>query len=61
MPTNPVNAFTSGSVARTFVKTAIPIILLTSLNGLLTVADAIFLGAFVGADAITAVTLVFPI
>ncbi|MGB3336961.1 MAG: MATE family efflux transporter [Devosia sp.] len=58
MSTNP---YLRDSIPRTFLKTALPIILLTSVNGLLTVVDAIFLGAFVGPDALTAVTLMFPI
>ena len=49
------------SIPVTFIKTAVPIVLLASVNGLLTVVDAIFLGAFVGADALAAVTLVFPV
>ena len=55
------NSYTHGSIAGTFTKTALPIVVLTSMNGLLTVVDAIFLGAFVGADGLTAVTLMFPI
>lgn len=31
------------------------------MNGLLTVVDAAFLGHFVGADALTAVSVVFPV
>jgi putative MATE family efflux protein len=55
------NAYTHDSIAVTFARTALPIILLTSVNGLLTVVDAMFLGAFVGPDALTAVTMVFPV
>src|SRR3981081_1665152 len=55
------NAYTHGSIPATFARTALPIILLTSVNGLLTVVDAMFLGAFVGPDALTAVTMVFPV
>jgi MATE family, multidrug efflux pump len=55
------NAYTHASISATFARTALPIILFTSVNGLLTVVDAIFLGAFVGADALTAVTMVFPV
>jgi putative MATE family efflux protein len=55
------NAYTNDSIPATFARTALPIILLTSVNGLLTVVDAMFLGAFVGPDALTAVTMVFPI
>jgi len=54
------NPYTHSPIVRTFAKTALPIILLTSMNGLLTVVDAIFLGVFVGADGLTAVTLMFP-
>src|SRR5690242_8342565 len=55
------NAYTQDAIARTFMRTALPIILIASVNGLLTLVDAMFLGAFVGPDALTAVTMVFPI
>ncbi|OEO31053.1 hypothetical protein VW23_018365 [Devosia insulae DS-56] len=55
------NPYLTAPIPRVFIKTAAPIILLTSVNGLLTVVDAIFLGAFVGPDALTAVTLMFPL
>ena len=58
---DPRNAYTHDSIPATFARTALPIILLTSVNGLLTVVDAMFLGAFVGPDALTAVTMVFPV
>jgi len=56
-----LNAYTHDSIPATFARTALPIILLTSVNGLLTVVDAMFLGAFVGPEALTAVTMVFPV
>ena len=59
--THRTNAYTGNSIPRTFARTALPIILLTSVNGLLTVVDAMFLGAFVGPDALTAVTMAFPL
>jgi putative MATE family efflux protein len=59
--TNRPNPYTGDSIPRTFARTALPIILLTSVNGLLTVVDAMFLGAFVGPDALTAVTIAFPL
>ena len=59
--THQINAYTGDSIPRTFARTALPIILLTSVNGLLTVIDAMLLGAFVGPDALTAVTMVFPL
>ncbi|MES0809555.1 MATE family efflux transporter [Roseibium sp. SCPC15] len=54
------NAFTHGPPGLTLLKTALPIILVMSMNGFLTVADAIFLGIYVGPDALSAVTLMFP-
>lgn len=62
MSTDPsrTNAFTHGPIVRTLLKTALPIILVMSMNGLLTVADALFLGWFVGPEALSAVTLMFP-
>ncbi|WP_187972195.1 MATE family efflux transporter [Aquibium microcysteis] len=44
-----------------FLRTAAPIVFIMGMNGLLTVVDAYFLGTFVGADALTAVTLLFPV
>ena len=55
------NAFTRGPLGVIFARTALPIILVMSMHGLLTVVDAIFLGVFVGPDALGAVTLMFPI
>lgn len=55
------NVYTQDAIASTFLKTALPIILLASINGLLTLVDGMFLGAFVGSDALTAVTMVFPV
>ncbi|KLN59608.1 multidrug transporter MatE [Kiloniella spongiae] len=43
------------------MKTATPIILIMLVNGLFTIIDAYFLGEFVGADALTAVTMMFPV
>jgi len=43
-----------------YIKTALPIIFVMGMSGLLAVADALFLGHFVGAEALAAVTLMFP-
>lgn len=53
--------FISQPLGGLFVKTAMPIIFVMSMNGLLAVVDAMFLGYFVGADALGAVTLMFPV
>lgn len=55
------NAYIRDSILLTFARTALPIIFLMSVNGLLTVVDAMFLGAFVGPEALAAVTLMFPL
>ncbi|MDF3413423.1 MATE family efflux transporter [Sulfitobacter sp. M57] len=54
------NSFTHGPLGQIFAKTALPIIFVMGMNGLLTVVDAIFLGRYVGAEALSAVTLIFP-
>jgi putative MATE family efflux protein len=55
------NGFLAGSMPSLYLKTAAPIILVMGMNGLLTIVDAYFLGAFVGAEALAAVTLMFPL
>lgn len=57
----PKNTFTQGPLAAIFAKTALPIIFVMGMNGLLAVVDAIFLGVYVGPDALGAVTLMFPL
>ncbi len=57
----PQNPYTHGPLGAVFAKTALPIILVMGLNGLLAVADALFLGHYVGAAALGAVTLMFPL
>lgn len=59
--TQPDNMFLVDSLPLLFVKTASPIVLIMLVNGLFTLVDAYFLGEFVGADALTAVTLMFPL
>ncbi len=55
------NSFLNGSLGPIFVRTALPIIFVMGMNGLLAVADALFLGHFAGAQALAAVTLMFPL
>ena len=51
------NSFLAGSMPSLYVKTAAPIIIVMAMNGLVTIIDAYFLGAYVGAGALAAVTL----
>lgn len=55
------SAFIRASLPKLFARTALPMIALMLMNGLLTVVDAVFLGVFVGAEALGAVTLMFPV
>jgi putative MATE family efflux protein len=56
----PENRFLTAAPGRLFVANALPMLLLMMMSGLLTVTDAAFLGHFVGADALAAVSVVFP-
>jgi len=55
------NTFTDGPLGIIYLKTALPIIFVMGMSGLLSVADALFLGIYVGPEALAAVTLMFPI
>lgn len=54
------NVFLSGWLPAVFARTAAPIILVMSVSGVFAVVDAYFLGAYVGPDGLSAVTLIFP-
>lgn len=54
------NIYLHGALLPLFAKTALPIVLVMTINGLFTVVDAYFLGVYVGASALVAVTLMFP-
>lgn len=53
--------FTEGNLVSIYLKSALPIIFVMGMSGLLTVVDAIFLGIYVGSKALASVTLIFPI
>ena len=55
------NTYLNGPLGPTYLRTALPIIFVMGMSGLLAVADALFLGHFAGADALAAVTLMFPL
>ncbi|MGJ8680329.1 MATE family efflux transporter [Paraglaciecola sp.] len=55
------NKFLQGSLSSVFFKTAAPIIFMMLVNGSFTLVDAYFLGTFVSAHALVAVTSMFPI
>ncbi len=53
--------YLTGRLGPIYAQTALPIIFVMGMNGLLAVADALFLGHFTGPDALAAVTLMFPL
>lgn len=57
---NTTNMFLDGSLPALFARTAAPIILIMTINGLYVVADAYFLGVYGGPQALSAVSLIFP-
>lgn len=54
------NRFLTAPTGRLFAANALPMLLIMTMSGLLNVVDAAYLGHFVGADALTAVSIVFP-
>jgi len=54
------NIFLNGALPLVFLKTAAPMILMMLVNGSFSLVDAYFLGVLVGADALAAVTSMFP-
>jgi len=55
------NRYLTGGLGPVYARTALPIIFVMGMNGLLAVVDALFLGHFAGPDALAAVTLMFPL
>lgn len=55
------NPFLTLPVRRLFLSTALPMAVVMSTGGLLNVVDGIFVGRFVGAQALAAVSLAFPV
>lgn len=55
------NSFLTGPLGPIYARTALPIIFVMGMNGLLVVVDALFLGHFAGPQALAAVTLMFPL
>ena len=55
------NIYLTTPIGPLFIKTAVPIILVMLGNGLFTVVDAYLLGQYVGADALVAINLIFPL
>ncbi len=52
MSSIPQNKYLSDPLGRLYIKTALLIIVVMGMNGALTVADALFLGHYVGPQAL---------
>lgn len=61
MPEEGENPFITRPIGRLFLTNALPMAVVLSAGGLLNVVDGIFVGRFVGADALTAISLAFPV
>lgn len=55
------NPFLTAPIGRLFLSNALPMILVMSMGGILNVVDGIFVGHFIGAEALTVVGLAFPV
>src|SRR5690554_1762709 len=55
------NPFLTLPVRRLFLSTALPMAVVMSTSGLLNVVDGIFVGQFIGAEALAAVSVAFPV
>ncbi len=55
------NFYITDRLAGVFARTALPIIFIMTINGVFVLVDAFFLGFYAGPDALSAVTLIFPL
>lgn len=60
VPEEGENPFLTRPIGRVFMSNALPMAVVLSTGGLLNVVDGIFVGRFVGADALAAISLAFP-
>ncbi len=56
-----INPFLTAPVGRLFLSNALPMAVVMSMGGILSVVDGIFVGHFIGSDALAAVSLAFPV
>jgi putative MATE family efflux protein len=55
------NPFLTAPVGRLFLSNALPMAVVMSMGGILNVVDGVFVGRFIGAEALAAVSLAFPV
>lgn len=54
------NPFLTAPIGRLFMSNALPMMVVMLMGGILNVADGIFVGHYIGSDALAAVSLAFP-
>jgi len=54
------NPYLAAHIGALMLRSALPIIAVMLMQGIFTIVDAVFIGVYVGAEALTAVTLMFP-
>ena len=54
------NPFLTAPIGRLFLSNALPMAVVMSMGGILNVVDGVFVGRFIGAEALAAVSLAFP-
>ncbi len=54
------NPFLTAPIGRLFLSNAFPMAVVMSMGGVLNVVDGVFVGRFIGSDALAAVSLAFP-
>lgn len=59
--TKQINPFLSVPIGRLFLLNALPMTAVMLMGGVLNIVDGIFVGLFIGSDALAAVSLAFPI
>lgn len=55
------NPFLTAPIGRLFLSNALPMAVVMSMGGLLNLVDGIFVGRYIGPDALAAVSLTFPV
>ena len=61
VPDTQDNRLLTAPVARVFMAQAVPLVLVMLMSGLQNIVDAMFLGHFIGTDALAAVSVIFPV
>lgn len=55
------NPFLTAPIGRLFLSNALPMAVVMSMGGILNLVDGVFVGRFIGAEALAAVSLAFPV